>query len=73
MNTLFDKDDFRNGHNLPDELKEEAVQTGLTIKTALLDTVSTGKVGSLTVDPQYLDFQSLEGRFFHTIIKNKVQ
>jgi len=33
---------------------------GAIVKRALLESLATGKVGSLTVDPNYLDFEALE-------------
>lgn len=62
LQAMFDKDDYEKGHSLTsnDITSEAIMKNGDIIKMALLDTISSGKVGSLTVDPQFLDFQALE-------------
>lgn len=65
LQAMFDKDDYEKGYavatnNIP---SEKAMKDGEVIKMALMDTIASGKVGSLTVDPQFLDFQALECRF----------
>lgn len=65
LQAMFDKDDYEKGRALStntiikDE-KESEMKNGEVIKMALLDKIASGKVGSLTVDPQFLDFQALE-------------
>lgn len=65
LETMFDKDEYEKGHVLKTNAvgsaaEEEAMKNGDVIKAALLDQITSGKVGSLTVDPQFLDFQALE-------------
>ncbi|CAD7013296.1 unnamed protein product [Ceratitis capitata] len=61
---MFDKSDYEKGHalatNMVGDDNSEAAKSGDTVRAALLDKISTGKVGSLTVDPQFLDFEALE-------------
>ncbi|XP_059615678.1 uncharacterized protein LOC132261124 isoform X2 [Phlebotomus argentipes] len=67
MNVLFDKAAYEKGRNLElrsnfldDSESEEEMKEGKLVKRALLDSVTTGKVGSLSVDPNYLDFEPVE-------------
>ena len=39
------------------------VTDGKIIEKIIRDSLSSGKIGSLTVDPNYLDFEALECRF----------
>lgn len=72
LQAMFDKDDYEKGqalatNNIPEDMNKSEMKDGDIIKTALLDRIATGKVGSLTVDPQYLDFQALECKFFGVV------
>lgn len=65
VQALFDKADVEKKHTLDtnDIEKSSAVaikKNAEVIKAALQEQLATGKVGSLTVDPQYLDFEALE-------------
>lgn len=65
VQAMFDKADVEKQHTLNtnniEKGSEAAVQKNAdAIKAALLDQINTGKVGSLTVDPQFLDFEALE-------------
>lgn len=65
LHTLFDKNDYEKGYDLntnivKDEQQEKMLKNGDLIKSALLDQIATGKIGSLNVEPQYLDFEALE-------------
>lgn len=65
VQALFDKGDVEKQHSLEsnniEKDSEAAIQKNAeVIKAALIDQLATGKVGSLTVDPQYLDFEALE-------------
>lgn len=65
VQAMFDKADVEKQHALDtnniEKGSEAAVQKNAdSIKAALLDQINTGKVGSLTVDPQFLDFKALE-------------
>lgn len=69
LQAMFDKDEYEKGHALatntiPQDVKESAMKNGDIIKMALLDKITSGKVGSLTVDPQFLDFQALECKYY---------
>lgn len=68
LQAMFDKSDYEKGHalatNMVGDDNSEAAKSGDTVRAALLDKISTGKVGSLTVDPQFLDFEALECKYF---------
>lgn len=66
LQAMFDKDDYEKGYavttnNIP---LEESMKNGEVIEMALRETIASGKVGSLTVDPQFLDFKALECELF---------
>lgn len=68
VQAMFDKADVEKMHSLEsnavDKSGEEAAQKNAdVICSALKDQIATGRVGSLTVDPQYLDFEALECKF----------
>lgn len=72
MNVLFDKDTYEKGASVQGEMNSNAISEKLTesdmmegkiVKRALLDSVTTGKIGSLNVDPNFLDFQPLECKY----------
>lgn len=72
MNVLFDKAAYEKGRSLKDDVADNTVgienpeneeiemKEGKIVKRALLDSIATGRVGSLLVDPQYLDFEALD-------------
>ncbi|XP_023033743.1 uncharacterized protein LOC6638494 isoform X6 [Drosophila willistoni] len=65
VQAMFDKTDVEKMHALDtnniDKTSQNAVEKNAqVIKAALMDQIATGKVGSLTVDPQYLDFEALQ-------------
>lgn len=65
VQAMFDKTDVEKQHTLGtnniEKSSEAAIQMNAeAIKAALQDQVATGKVGSLTVDPQFLDFEALQ-------------
>ena len=68
MNLLFDRDTYEKGvekmmekqENMTNEVAEKFTQEGMIVKRAIQDSLATGKVGALTVDPYYLDFNALE-------------
>lgn len=72
MNVLFDRDTYEKGiemimekqeksNAIADKLTQEDMVEGKIVKRAIQDSLATGKVGALTVDPHYLDFNALEG------------
>lgn len=72
MNVLFDKDSHEKAfeemmqrqeksNEVTDKLSEGDMAEGTIVKRAIFDSVATGKVGALNVDPYYLDFNALEG------------
>lgn len=72
MNVLFDRDSYEKGvekimekqekevNEVADKLTQEDMLEGKIVKRAIQDSLATGKVGALTVDPHYLDFTALE-------------
>lgn len=78
MNAYFDKSDYEKGRSLkPDESVNEiinkndtqAMLEGDVIEQAIKDTLASGKIGSLTVDPNYLDFVALECKYSLNCLK----
>lgn len=73
MNVLFDKTAYEKGrslnpdvdNNLAEMSPEETVEVHAAevVKKALRDSLVSGKVGSLSVDPNYLDFEALECKY----------
>lgn len=72
MNVLFDRDTYEKGYGdmmdkqakdvaVADKLTQEDMVEGKIVKRAIRDSLATGKVGALTVDPNYLDFNAVEG------------
>lgn len=61
MNVLFDKATYEKGRSLdsnnnkPGDDKDE----GEAIEKAIKNSLASGKIGSLSVDPNYLDFEPL--------------
>lgn len=73
MNLLFDKAVYEKGRSLKTNISENnltgadddiEMREGKIVKRALLDSIATGKVGSLQVDPQYLDFEAIDCKFY---------
>lgn len=69
MNVLFDKAAYEKGRSLNNEFEGNNSVTaeglneqegGAIVERAIKDSLVSGKVGSLTVDPNYLDFRALE-------------
>lgn len=65
VQAMFDKSDVEKLHDLDNNTvdhggKVAAQKNADAIRSALKDQIATGRVGSLTVDPQYLDFEALE-------------
>jgi hypothetical protein len=61
MNVLFDKDQYEQGRSLDttsNKLVDEKDE-GKTIEMAIKDSLASGKVGSLSVDPNFLEFEPL--------------
>lgn len=76
MQAMFDKADYEKGHalmtnNIATDINELAIKNGDMIRATLQEQISSGKVGSLTVDPQFLDFTALECKFwkYYNIMK----
>jgi hypothetical protein len=57
MNVLFDKDKFVRSRSFAAEEPDD----GEMVKRAIRDSLALGRVGSLTVDPNYLDFEPVIG------------
>lgn len=61
MNVLFDKATYEKGRSL-DTNNNKAVDEkneGKAIEKAIKESLASGKVGSLSVDPNFLDFEPL--------------
>lgn len=61
MNVLFDKAMYEKGRSLDtsnNKLVDEKDE-GKAIEKAIKDSLASGKVGSLSVDPNFLDFEPL--------------
>lgn len=61
MNVIFDKAAYEKGRSLQNEVGSD--EEGKVIEQIIRDSLATGKVGALTVDPAYLDFEALECEF----------
>lgn len=60
MNVLFDKATYEKGRSLDNNNKvAEEKDEGKAIEKAIKDSLANGKIGSLSVDPNYLDFEPL--------------
>lgn len=78
MNVLLDKAVYEKSRsvdasskNAVPETEEQAdAHAGDDIKKALLDSLVSGKVGSLSVDPNYLDFEALECKYRFSMLLN---
>lgn len=67
MNVLFDKAAYEKGRSLKSDIDNDItsedsteMKDGKVVKKILKDSLVSGKVGSLSVDPNYLDFEALE-------------
>lgn len=62
MNAHFDKDNYEKGRSLQEVENEvnHKPADGDIIERAIKDSLAAGKIGSLNVDPNYLDFEALE-------------
>lgn len=67
MNVLFDKAAYEKGRSLKSDVDndissddESDQKDGKAVKKILKDSLVSGKVGSLSVDPNYLDFEACE-------------
>lgn len=61
MNVLFDKATYEKGRSLDtnnNKLVDEKDE-GKAIEKAIKESLASGKVGSLSVDPNFLDFEPL--------------
>jgi hypothetical protein len=61
MNVLFDKAMYEKGRSLDtnnNKVADEADE-GKAIEQAIKESLASGKVGSLSVDPNFLDFEPL--------------
>lgn len=65
MNVLFDKATYEKGRSLGTNSNTFADETdeGKSIENAIKESLATGKVGSLSVDPNFLDFEPLGSMF----------
>lgn len=71
MNVLFDKAAYEKGRSLKADVENDLAsedgsgdqKDGKVVKKILKDSLVSGKVGSLSVDPNYLDFEALECKF----------
>ena len=70
MNVLFDKAMYEKGRSLDasnNKIVDEKDE-GQPIEKAIRDSLATGKVGSLSVDPNYLEFESLASKFLFEVM-----
>ena len=67
MNVLFDKAMYEKGRSLDKDnnklVEADLKDNGAVIEKAIRDSLTTGKIGSLTVDPNFLDFEPLSCKF----------
>ena|SRR5690349_14779372 len=61
MNVLFDKATYEKGRSLDTNNNKvvDEKDEGKAIEKAIKESLATGKVGSLSVDPNFLDFEPL--------------
>lgn len=60
MNVLFDKAMYEKGRSLDtSDNKLDEKDEGKAIEKAIKESLASGKVGSLSVDPNFLDFEPL--------------
>lgn len=65
MNVLFDKAMYEKGRSLDTSNNKivDEKDEGQSIEKVIRDSLATGKVGSLSVDPNYLEFEPLASKF----------
>lgn len=68
MNVLFDKEKYVKGRSLESE-HPDSIEEGDMVKRVIRDSIAQGRVGSLTVDPQFLDFEPITGMALSLPIK----
>lgn len=60
MNVLFDKAMYEKARSLDtSKANTDEADDGKTIEKAIKESLASGKVGSLSVDPNFLDFEPL--------------
>lgn len=62
MRVLFNKTAYDKGRALNSRSNSIDLDDGEIVKRAIRETLTTGKVGSLQVDPNYLDFEVFSGK-----------
>lgn len=69
MNVLFDKAMYEKGRSLDTSARVNQVESvkekeedGKSIEKAIKESLASGKVGSLSVDPNYLEFEPLASK-----------
>lgn len=74
MNVVFDKDVYEKAHGSQSSvdandatkaIENADVNAGEPVLKALKDVLVTGKVGALSVDPNYLNFEALECKHYY--------
>jgi hypothetical protein len=72
MNVLFDKEMYENSldmaraassSNQEDESVNDKEEDGKSIEMAIKESLASGKVGSLSVDPNFLEFEPLASKY----------
>jgi hypothetical protein len=72
MNVLFDKEMYENSldmaraassNNQEDESVNDKEEDGKSIEMAIKESLASGKVGSLSVDPNFLEFEPLASKY----------
>jgi len=65
MNVLFDKAMYEKGRSLDTSNNKivDEKDEGQSIEKAIRESLATGKVGSLSVDPNFLEFEPLASKF----------
>lgn len=65
MNVLFDKEPYEKGRSLGADTSSRSnkleMDEGKIIEKAIKESLASGKVGALSVDPNFLDFEPLGG------------
>lgn len=73
MNVLFDKAMYEKGRSLDTTSAASSNQVdgentkdeeGKSIERAIKESLASGKVGSLSVDPNYLEFEPLASKYY---------
>lgn len=65
MNVLFDKAMYEKGRSLDTDNNKlvDEKDEGKSIETAIKESLASGKVGSLSVDPNFLEFEPLASEY----------